>query len=244
VTRLHSFSQPIRALVVGGRGGIGGALVAALDQDPAIARIIATTRQAAPADTAKVTWRSLDVVDEASIVTALDGVETLELVIVASGVLHADGLTPEKSWRSIDADALARSFAINAIGPALVAKHTLPRLPRRGRAVFAALSARVGSIGDNRLGGWHSYRAAKAALNQIIRTLSIELAASRPDAVCVALHPGTVATELSAPFRGRVAADRLFTPEVSAAHLLRVVDGVGKADTGTLLAWDGSLIPP
>ncbi len=242
---LASFPQPIRALVVGGRGGIGGALVEALAQDPAVARVVATTRgQEVPATTGKVTWRTLDLVDEASIVTALGGVETLDLVIVATGVLHGDGLTPEKSWRSIDADALARSFAVNAIGPALVAKHTLPLLPRRGRAVFAALSARVGSIGDNRLGGWHAYRAAKAALNQIIRTLSIELAASRPDAICVALHPGTVATELSAPFRGRVAPARLFTPEVAAAHLLRVIEGLVPAHTGAQLAWDGSLIPP
>ena len=242
---LRSFPRPIQALVVGGRGGIGGALVAALAQDPAVTGVIATTRgQVVPAATGKVSWRRLELGDEGSIATALAGVETLDLVIVATGVLSGDGLTPEKSWRALDGDALARSFAVNAIGPALVAKHTLPRLPRRGRAVFAALSARVGSIGDNRLGGWHSYRAAKAALNQIIRTLSIELATSRPDAICVALHPGTVATGLSAPFRGRVPPARLFTPEVAAAHLLRVIDGVARADSGALLAWDGSLIPP
>ncbi len=245
MTALSSFPRPIQALVVGGRGGIGGALLAALARDPAVAGVIATTRgQVVPAATDKVSWRTLELVDERSIVSALTGVETLDLVIVATGMLSGDGLTPEKSWRALDGDALARSFAVNAIGPALVAKHTLPRLPRRGRAVFAALSARVGSIGDNRLGGWHSYRAAKAALNQIIRTLSIELATSRPDAICVALHPGTVATGLSAPFRGRVPAARLFTPDVAAAHLLRVIDGVARADSGALLAWDGSLIPP
>lgn len=253
MTGLTSFGRPLHALVVGGQGGVGGALVAALEADPTVAHITATTRRALPADTTKVTWRALDFGDgastsaaatEASISAALTGIETLDLVIVATGMLHADGIAPEKTWRSLDAAALARLFAVNTIGPALVAKHALPRLPRRGRAVFAALSARVGSIGDNRLGGWHSYRAAKAALNQIIRTLSIELAGSRPEAICIALHPGTVATELSAPFRARVAADKLFTPEVSAAHLLRVIDTVARDDSGALIAWDGSLITP
>lgn len=242
---LTSFARPIQALVVGGSGGIGGALVEALAADPAVARVIATSRaRPAPTDDGRVTWRTLDLLDEASIAAALIDVEQLDLVVVATGVLHGDGLTPEKSWRALDGDALARAFAINAIGPALVAKHALPRLPRRGRAVFAALSARVGSIGDNRLGGWHAYRASKAALNQLIRTFSIEAAGARPDAICVGLHPGTVATALSAPFRSRVAAERLFTPAVSAAHLLRVIDTLTPAHTGALLAWDGSVIPP
>lgn len=243
--RLTSFGRPLHALVVGGRGGIGGALVAALADDPAVAKVIATTRgPSAPADTDRVTWRTLDLTDEASIVAALSDLEVLDLVIVATGVLHGDGLAPEKSWRMLEAAALARAFAINAIGPALVAKHALPRLPRRGRAVFAALSARIGSIADNRLGGWHAYRASKAALNQLVRTFSVELAGTRPDAICVALHPGTVATALSAPFRGRVAAERLFSPEVAAAHLLRVIDGLAPAASGALLAWDGAVIPP
>lgn len=243
--RLTSFGRPLRALVVGGGGGIGGALVAALADDPAVAQVIATTRaRATPADTARVSWRTLDLLDEASVVAALAEIETLDLVIVATGVLHGDGLTPEKSWRMLEPAALARAFAVNAIGPALVAKHALPRLPRRGRAVFAALSARIGSIADNRLGGWHAYRASKAALNQLVRTFSIELAGARPDAICVALHPGTVATALSAPFRGRVAAERLFTPDVAAAHLLRVIDGLTPATSGALLAWDGAVIPP
>ena len=242
---LRSFAQPIHALVVGGRGGIGAALVAALASDPAVARVIATTRaRPAPSAQGHVDWRTLELLDEASVAAALSDVEQLDLVIVATGALHGDGLTPEKSWRTLDGAALARAFAINTIGPALVAKHALARLPRRGRAVFAALSARVGSIGDNRLGGWHAYRASKAALNQLIRTLSIELASARPDAICVGLHPGTVATALSAPFRSRVAAERLFTPEVAAAHLLHVIDAVAPTQTGALLAWDGSVIPP
>jgi NAD(P)-dependent dehydrogenase (short-subunit alcohol dehydrogenase family) len=139
---------------------------------------------------------------------------------------------------------MARVFAVNTIGPALVAKHFLPLLPRRGRSAFAAISARVGSIGDNRLGGWHSYRASKAALNMLLRNFAIELARRAPDAVCIGLHPGTVDTALSAPFRSRVAPDRLFTPARSAGHLLRVIEQATVADNGHVLAWDGARIPP
>ena len=121
-------------------------------------------------------------------------------MIDATGFLHDNRQGPEKSWRQLDAVNLPRSFALNAIGPALIMKHVLPRLPRSGKAVFATLSARVGSIGDNRLGGWYSYRASKAALNQLVRTAAVELARRSPDALCIALHPGTVATALSTPF--------------------------------------------
>jgi len=162
------------------------------------------------------------------------------LVIAATGALHSATLTPEKSYRALNAAALAEAFAVNAIGPALLAKHFLPLTARAGRSVFAALSARVGSIGDNRLGGWHGYRASKAALNQILRTLSIEHARTRPEGIVVALHPGTVATPLSAPFRDRAAS--VFTAEVAAAHLLQVIDGLTPADTGGFFAWDGSPI--
>jgi NAD(P)-dependent dehydrogenase (short-subunit alcohol dehydrogenase family) len=167
----------------------------------------------------------------------------VRLVIVASGVLHGDGLRPEKHWGELDGAALARVFAVNSIGPALVGKHFLPLLPRQGRSVFAAISARVGSIEDNRLGGWHAYRASKAALNMLLRNFSIELKRRAPEAVCIGLHPGTVDTALSKPFQGGVAPAKLFSPEVSAAHLLRVIDRVGTADSGRVFAWDGSPIP-
>lgn len=245
MTALASFATPIRALVVGASGGIGGALAALLAADPGVNQVIATGRGPPPHTGGKTTWRTLDLTEETSIVSALAGIDHLDLVIVATGMLHnAEGLSPEKTWRALHRDALALAFLINAIGPALVAKHTLPLLPRHGRTVFAALSARVGSIGDNRLGGWYGYRAAKAALNQILRTLSIELASKRHLGICVGLHPGTVATSLSAPFRGNVAADRLFTPEVSAAHLLRVIDGLQAEHSGQVLAWDGTVIDP
>ena len=170
--------------------------------------------------------------------------DPLDLVFVATGILHdGDTLQPEKTWRSLDPAALRRSFDINCIGPTLVAKHLLPLLRRDRKAVFAALSARVGSIADNQLGGWYGYRASKAALNMTIRTLAIELARRNPSAVCVGLHPGTVDSELSRPFQRGVPADRLFSPERAAAQLLAVIDDLTPQSSGRLFAWDGSEIP-
>ena len=140
--------------------------------------------------------------------------------------------------------AMAAVFAVNTLGPALVAKHFLPLMPRKGRSVFAALSARVGSIGDNRLGGWYSYRASKAALNQILRTLAVEAARTHPELIVAGLHPGTVRTALSQPFRPEPGTPGLFSPEESAAHLVRVLDGLHPRDSGQVFAWDGQPIPP
>jgi NAD(P)-dependent dehydrogenase (short-subunit alcohol dehydrogenase family) len=162
---------------------------------------------------------------------------------VATGVLHDAALQPEKTWRDISPDAFAHAFAVNATGPALIAKHFLPLLARDRRAVFAALSARVGSIEDNRLGGWTAYRASKAALHQIIRTCAIELARKNKAALCVALHPGTVDTALSAPFQRGVAPEKLFAPDYSAERLIEVIDGLSPADSGQAYAWDGARIP-
>jgi NAD(P)-dependent dehydrogenase (short-subunit alcohol dehydrogenase family) len=150
---------------------------------------------------------------------------------------------PERSLRDLDAARLARSFMINAIAPALVAKHVLPRLPRDRRAVFAVLGARVGSIGDNRTGGWHGYRASKAALVMLVKTLSFELRRTHPHAVCVALHPGTVDTAMSKPFQGNVAAEKLFTPGFAAERLVAVADSLTPDDSGGHFAWDGARLP-
>ena len=228
-----SLPRPCRAMVIGSGGGIGAALVATLRTTDI--EVVALSRRAG----------SIDLTDESSIAAACAAFgdwPPLRLVIVASGLLHDEMQQPEKSMRALDPVSLARSFAVNAIGPALVAKHVIPRLPREGKAVFAVLSARVGSIGDNRLGGWHGYRASKAALNQMVRTLAIETARTRPDAILAALHPGTVSTSLSAPFRGNVEADRLFTPSEAAGYLLSVVDDLTSADSGGFFAWDGSTI--
>ena len=223
-------SLPSPALVVGASGGIGAALVAELR-----ARGVATRGLSRRDD-------RLDLADESSIAAAVAALEEPpRLVLVATGLLHADGVQPEKSLAALDPGRLARSFAVNAIGPALLAKHLLPRMPRQGRSVFAVLSARVGSIADNRLGGWYGYRASKAALNQLVRTAAIEQARRAPGAIVVALHPGTVATGLSAPFRGQ--AEGVVTPEEAAAHLLDVLARLQPADSGGFFAWDGAPIP-
>jgi NAD(P)-dependent dehydrogenase (short-subunit alcohol dehydrogenase family) len=236
---LASFAPGLRALVFGAGGGIGAAFVTELGAHPRVAKVYAAARSA------EAPWQ-FDLTDEASIeavakAAAAEG--PLDLVLVATGVLHSPTMRPEKTWRSLDAAALAEAFAINATGPALIAKHTLGLLRRDAKSVFACLSARVGSIEDNRLGGWHAYRASKAALNMLIRSSAVELQQRNPGALCVALHPGTVDTRLSQPFQGGVPSSKLFTPAMSARSLLGVLDRLTPADSGRLFAWDGQAIP-
>ena len=234
MARLPSLRQGYSALVIGASGGIGSAVARSLEADPACGRLLQLSRRTDP---------SFDVGDEASVAAAaarvtaeLDG---LDLVFNATGALVIDGAGPEKSMRAIDAAAMAAQFRLNAIGPALLIKHFAPLLPKDRRSLFATLSARVGSIGDNRLGGWISYRAAKAAQNQIVRTAAIEIARSRPQAVLAALHPGTVETALSDPFAGKREG---LTPERSAELLLGVLDGLSAEQSGGFFAYDGSPI--
>ena len=136
--------------------------------------------------------------------------------------------------------AMSEVFNVNTIGPALLAKHFLPAMRKTGKTVFVALSARVGSIADNRLGGWVSYRASKAALNMVVKTIAVEQARQRPESIVVSLHPGTVDTALSKPFSAGVSENSLFTPEYSAACLLKVIDGLNVTDSGGFFAWDGA----
>ncbi len=218
-------------VVIGATGGIGAALADALEREGRT--VIRLGRRSTP---------HLDLLDEPSIAAAAAHCGTgLGMVIDATGFLHGDGYMPEKSLRQLDAAHLAHSFAINATGPALLMKHFLPRLARDGRGVFATLSARVGSISDNRLGGWYSYRAAKTALNQLVRTAAIELARTHRHAICVALHPGTVDTSLSRPF-AKAGLD-VQDAASSAARLLAVIDVLTPAQTGLLFDHNGSQIP-
>ena len=237
------------AVVVGAGGGIGAALVAALADHADLAGVVALSRHPDAANGHRRVCRdAIDVGDPASIERAAAGLaalaEPIRLVIVATGLLHGEGLQPEKSHRMLEADALLESFRINAVGPALVARHMLPLLAPTGRSVFAALSARVGSIGDNRSGGWHGYRASKAALNMILRCLAIETTRRSPELLCVGLHPGTVATGLSQPFQRAVPAPQLFTPEHAAGRLLTVIDALRPEDSGNVLDWRGTTVPP
>ena len=232
----HPWPEGGLALVIGASGGIGEALLTRLQGDTRFARVLGLSRHSQPA---------LDLQDEASIAQSAAHVAglgvPLRLLIDATGLLHGQGLQPEKSWQQLDPVQMAQAFAINAIGPALLMKHFLPLLPREGRSVFATLSAKVGSIGDNQLGGWYSYRASKAALNQLVRTAAIELRRRQPLALCVALHPGTVATALSAPFAKTGL--QVQAPDHAASRLLGVIGGLQAADSGGFFNHDGSTLP-
>ncbi len=164
--------------------------------------------------------------------------------VLPTGVLYTDSIRPEKTMRQVDAEAMLHVLNINTVGPVLVAKHFLPRLRKDSRSAFAALSARVGSIGDNRLGGWLSYRSSKAALNMALKTLAIEHKRTHPLSTIIGLHPGTVDTELSAPFQRGVPEGKLFSPDYSAECLLGVIDEATPADTGRVFAWDGAVVEP
>ena len=251
MAHLTSFPEGYRALVVGASGGVGRALTEHLAADSRCGAVFAASR--AGLDIPGVTALRLDFADPDSIEAAVSAASSdgpLHLVIVASGVLVDEaGRGPEKSWRQIDPEHMAEVFRVNTIGPALVARAALDALAKGSKdapekAVFAALSARVGSISDNRLGGWHSYRASKAALNQILKTCAIELARKRPHAACIGLHPGTVDTRLSEPFQGNVPDGKLFTPDCSAGRLLEVIDGIGAAQSGQVFDWAGEQIDP
>ena len=183
----------------------------------------------------------LEVTEEASVAQVLGALEPgFDLVIVATGALVLDGVGPEKSLRAVTAEGLARQFAVNAVGPALVMKHALRLMPRDRVSRLAVLSARVGSIGDNGLGGWYGYRAAKAALNQLVRTAAIEARRTHPQSVFVALHPGTVETGLAPELR---AGHPAVSAEVAAGNLLRVLEGLGPEASGGFYDWKGEVVP-
>lgn len=223
------------AIVAGASGAIGGALAELAEASGRFREVVRLSRGSTPA---------LDLLDEAGIESAANTIAAknvpLRLVIDATGFLHNEEFTPEKSLRQITPAHMAYAFAVNAIGPALLMKHFLPLLPAQGKSVFATLSAKVGSIGDNRLGGWYSYRASKAALNQLLHTAAIETARRR-DAICLALHPGTVESPLSAPFEKSGLATR---PAIEAAHnLIAVIEHAGTAENGMFLDYKGEVLP-
>ncbi|MCH2556586.1 MAG: SDR family NAD(P)-dependent oxidoreductase [Alcanivorax sp.] len=240
-------------LITGASGGIGGALtrrcLEAGDTVFAVSRRPVSGEARAAYEEQRLIPVAADLTREADIAALMERVagagEALDSLIHCAGVLHdeAHGLAPEKRLEDLDGAALAHAFALNASAPMLLAKHGLPLLRRRQRAVFASLSARVGSIADNRLGGWYAYRASKAAQNQFIRTFAVEARRRVPGLVVLALHPGTVDTALSRPFQRNVPEGKLFTPDFAAERLLGLIDGAGEADSGRFLAWDGKDIP-
>ena len=230
---LDYFPLGFRALVIGASGGIGQAFVQALRAHPRCAEVVGLHRRSQP---------RLDMDDEASIGQAADALRaggTFHLIIHAAGVLHGPGFMPEKKLGDLNYAQLEATLRANTLGPALVLRHFVPLLDRQ-RGVLALLSAKVGSIGDNRLGGWYSYRASKAALNMLLKTAAIEVARSHPRATLVALHPGTVDSALSAPFNG-AAIGR--SPMDAATDLLRVLDSLRPEDTGSFYAYSGERLP-
>ncbi len=237
-------TRSTNAVIIGAGGGIGAALVRELHASRRYARIHALSRTPVPEDDT-VLPGFIDVTSEPSIAAAAERIGApIDLLMVATGILHESGRMPERALRDLDGGILQRLFAVNTIGPALVLKHFAPLLAKDSRAVIACLSARIGSVSDNRSGGWYAYRASKAALNMIVKSAAIELGRTRPLALCVALHPGTVDTGLSQPFQARVPADKLFSPEQSACHLLAVLDNLKHTDSGRIFAWDGREIAP
>lgn len=222
-------SRPMKnVLVIGASGGIGSALTKALEASDAKVTGLSRSRD------------GFDVTDEASVdqhLGALDG--PYDGILMTTGALEVDGAAPEKTIKAVTARAMADQFAVNAIGPALVLRHAARLLPREGRSVMAVLTARVGSIGDNRIGGWTSYRAAKAAANQIIHTTAIELARTHDQSICVALHPGTVATPFTEKYLGRHPS---VTPQEAAQNLLGVIDALTPENTGEFFDWAGERV--
>ena len=228
------------AVVIGSGGGLGAALLTQLESDASYTQAIGLSRS---------TEVSVDYLDESSIAKAAESIATLcatsgrelRLLVVATGFLHGDAGQPERSFTQLDAAYLSHVFQINTLGPALVMKHFLPLLPKTGRCAVGFISAKVGSIGDNALGGWYGYRASKAALNQLVKTASIELSRRNKDSICVSLHPGTVATALSEPFAKTGLNVR--PASEAAADLLAVLAGLNPADTGCLIDYQGQKLP-
>ena len=228
---LTSLDPGYSALVIGASGGIGHAIADCLEADPNCSNTVQLSRRD----------DQLDITDEASVHRAADRFQStsFDLIVCATGALTIDGVGPEKSIRQISQNAMMNQFAVNAIGPALLLKYFVPLLDRKKRVIFAFLSARVGSIGDNQLGGWISYRSSKAALNQIVHTAAIEVSRANPASVVVAIHPGSVATSLSDPFSSGHERSK---PDDAARSVLQVFDGLQPANTGGFFAYDGSSI--
>ena len=249
---LRSFPDDAVALIQGASRGIGLGLVEALLADDSMKTVIATCREPSAAaalqalECDRLSIRALDVTNPVVIAGLAEALECegtrLSLVINAAGVLHGEGFAPEKKLEDLDMHALQRVFSVNTFGPALMLKALRPLMAREGKAVFAAISARVGSIADNRLGGWYAYRASKGALNQIIKTAGIEFSRRNRNAIAAALHPGTTDTALSEPFQANVPDEKLFSVGQTCQYLLSVIDDLTGDDNGGFFAWDGKSI--
>ncbi|WP_135077162.1 SDR family NAD(P)-dependent oxidoreductase [Terasakiella sp. SH-1] len=239
-------NQFVNVMVFGASGGVGRALLDKILEFPSVERVFAGSRTEVTHPSKKVVSFYFDFDDEEKIKQAIEFAameKPLDLIVVATGILsEAYGIAPEKSLKELEWDQLLHYFHVNSVGPMLVAKHAIPLLNRKSTSVFAAMTARVGSISDNSLGGWYGYRASKAALNMMIKCAAIEAARNNEQATVIGLHPGTVDTALSKPFLSHVPEERLFTSDFAAEKLMDVLTSVRANDSGRVLAWDGQEI--
>ena len=234
--------------VIGASGAIGNAVSKILLDDESVESVYTFSRSISPNTSDKDNRIYIDIENEESIKDAVKKIPQdikFDLIFVATGILHNDNdVYPEKSIRDISAERFKKVLMINTVGPALIGKYFIPFLNRENKNVFAFLSARVGSISDNKLGGWYSYRASKTALNQVVKNFSIEIKRSNPNSIFIGLQPGTVKSNLSKPFEKNVQSENLFTPDYSATKLLDVIDELTSNDSGKLYAWNGEEIQP
>ena len=233
-------------VVVGASGAIGKAFVDYYSKDESVENVFAFSRKKINFENRKIKSFDLDIENQTSIENAAQNIKdyAVDIIIVATGILHSENFGPEKSIREINHSTMAKVMAVNTIGPALIGRYFIPLLRKDAKSVLAFLSARVGSISDNKLGGWYSYRASKTALNQIIKNFSIELKRTNPKAVVLGLQPGTVDSNLSEPFKKNVAKGKLFSPEQSREFLSDVIEKASIEDSGNLIAYDGEVISP
>ena len=233
-------------VIVGATGAIGKAFLEHYVKDDLVENVFAFSRKKISFENRKIKSFDLDIENQASIEDAAQNIQDypIDTIIVATGILHFENFGPEKSIREINYSTMAKVMAVNTIGPALIGRYFIPLLRKDIKTVLAFLSARVGSISDNKLGGWYSYRASKTALNQVVKNFSIELKRTNPKAVVLALQPGTVDSNLSEPFKKNVAKGKLFSPEQSRELLSDIIAKATIKDSGNLIAYDGEIISP
>jgi len=240
---LDNFSNNLKIVVVGATGAIGKAMLNIFAANDKIDKIFAISRSELEFDSPKVTKIRCDFLDEKSLENLDSEIDSdIDIVIVATGILHEADLQPEKNIKELSYKNMEQIFKINLFAPTIIGKYLLPKLVKDKRAVFAAISARVGSISDNHLGGWYSYRASKAALNMMLKNFAIEMSRTNNQKIVIALHPGTVKSKLSDPFSQFVKPEKLFSPEFAAESLINVIDSVNIKDSGKIFAYDGKVI--
>lgn len=230
--------------VFGASGAIGNALITKLSLLHPNAKIHAFSRNITNNTLKNIKYKNIDYLNEDLLAQAAEEINNLDLVFVATGILHTNNISPEKSLKQISMNNLEQIFVANTISPSLIGKHFIPKLNHKSRAIFAAISARVGSVSDNKLGGWYAYRMSKAALNMFIKTASIEAQRLNKNSIVIGVHPGTVDSKLSKPFQKNIPQGKLFTPEYSAERLIQVLNNLTTRDTGKCFAWDSKEILP